>query len=124
MGKTPAQFVPDGFGERLADIRKRCGLTQEELGKRVGMSQRLLTYYETRAKNPPVGHVAVLARALDVSVDELIYGGSRRPSDDAVKLPSLNSRVWKAFEEFVKLSPEDQRAIAKQIRALTAHACV
>ena len=36
----------DGFGPRLAQIRKGRGISQEALGEAVGVSQRVIAYYE------------------------------------------------------------------------------
>jgi DNA-binding XRE family transcriptional regulator len=37
----------ESFGDRLAPIRKSRALTQAELGKRLGVSQRVIAYYIT-----------------------------------------------------------------------------
>ena len=34
------------FGKRLASLRKELGLTQTELGEKVGVSCRVIAYYE------------------------------------------------------------------------------
>lgn len=117
MSNARSTFKPENFGRRLAQIRKARGLTQEELATQVGMTQRILTYYETRSKNPPVGHVLALAKALNVSVEDLTGTESAK---DPVALPSTNSRVWKAFQDFLKLSAEDQRSLARQMRGILA----
>jgi len=36
----------DGFGDRLAELRQRRGLTQTALGAAVGVSKRVIAYYE------------------------------------------------------------------------------
>jgi transcriptional regulator with XRE-family HTH domain len=61
-----------GFGRRLATVRQGQGLTQAELGKAVGVSQRVIAYYETESQQSPGALLAELAQALRVSTDELL----------------------------------------------------
>ena len=39
--------VPNGFGARLAALRKQTGISQTALAKEVGVSQRMMAYYES-----------------------------------------------------------------------------
>jgi len=51
------------------------GLSQTDLGKRVGVSQRVVTYYEVRGVSPTPELLVRIAGALDVSTDVLLGGG-------------------------------------------------
>jgi transcriptional regulator with XRE-family HTH domain len=80
MGKRiqPNQAV--GFGERLASLRKAAGFTQVELAAKLGISQRMVAYYESPDATPPANLLAQIASTLGVSIDEL-FGrvASKRP---------------------------------------------
>ena len=52
--------------------RQSCGLTHDELGCRVGLSNRMVAYYEREDAEPPGALLPDLARALKVSTDELL----------------------------------------------------
>jgi transcriptional regulator with XRE-family HTH domain len=41
------------FGKRLAKFRKAIGLTQQALGDKVGVSKRVIAYYEGETKYLP-----------------------------------------------------------------------
>jgi len=57
---------------RLREIRKARGITQEELAAKSGVDQATISNLEVeRVKNPSWQIVARLARALDVSPDDL-----------------------------------------------------
>ena len=60
------------FSQRLVQIRKSKGLTQVELGKRIGVSQRIIHHYEHKAEYPPTQKLIELAQALDMSIDDLL----------------------------------------------------
>jgi transcriptional regulator with XRE-family HTH domain len=56
----------------VAEIRQRRGLSQADLGKAVGASQRVIAYYERQEAQPPGAMLIDLARALRVTTDELL----------------------------------------------------
>lgn len=64
--------IGDGFGPRLAQIRKGRGISQETLGEVVGVSQRVIAFYEADGAQPPGPMLADLALALRVTTDELL----------------------------------------------------
>jgi DNA-binding XRE family transcriptional regulator len=41
------------FGQRLARLRKQAGFTQIDLAKDIGVTQRIITYYEAETQHPP-----------------------------------------------------------------------
>ena len=101
------------FGERLIRIRKAKGLTQVELGKIADMSQRMIAHYETRATNPPADKLLLLAKALKVSVDELL-GYKSFKGEEIIK----NRKLLKQVKMLDKLPPADQKALIHYIEAL------
>ena len=56
---------------RLAELRRAQGLTQEALAKRVGASRRAVQGWEKEGHVPIPIYREKIARALKVSVDEL-----------------------------------------------------
>ena len=66
------------FGERLASLRKTAGFTQIELAAELGVSQRMVAYYESPAATPPANLLPQIAAALGVSIDELFGVGAKR----------------------------------------------
>lgn len=65
-------------GENIRKLRKAQGLTQAELGEKVGASQKVIADYEAGGSRPPVERIPALARVLGVSADELLGGRSCR----------------------------------------------
>jgi transcriptional regulator with XRE-family HTH domain len=102
-----------GFGARLAQIRKSRGLTQAELGEAVGVSNRVIAYYELESKQPPGAMLADLAHALRVSVDELL---GAKPVKERPR--PKTARLMKRLQRVEDLPPADQRAVLKYLDAL------
>lgn len=59
------------FGENLAYERKVAGLTQKELADRMGIKQQQLSRWERNQIEPTVSSIVTIAKALDVTYDEL-----------------------------------------------------
>ena len=70
-GRPPTKTAPT-FGQNLAAARRSRGLTQPQFAKMVGMTGKAIDYYERRAKNPNTEFVRKAAKALKVSVADLI----------------------------------------------------
>lgn len=60
------------FGERLRNIRKDMGLTQDEFAKMLGTSKQILSRYELEQRSPKIDQVRKYAEKLKVSVDYLL----------------------------------------------------
>jgi len=59
------------FGNRLATIRKRKGITQEKLADLVEVHRTYIGFIEQGKRNPSIGNVYKIAKALKVSLREL-----------------------------------------------------
>lgn len=103
----------EGFGRRLAEIRKSRGLTQTELGEKVGVSKRVIVYYETESSQPPGAMLVDLARALGTSTDELL-GARPVPERTSPK----RARLLKKLEQVADLPAADQQVILKMLDTL------
>ena len=73
MGKKSSQV-----GSRIAALRKERGLTQEQLAERLHVTRQTVSSWETANSYPDVEMLAALAQALEVSVEQLIYGEAQR----------------------------------------------
>jgi transcriptional regulator with XRE-family HTH domain len=113
----PAKKPPQtAFGKRLVALRQARGLTQIELAKAADTTQRAISYYETEAEFPIASALVPLARALQVTTDELL---GVKPA----KLDQGNSqtrRLWKRFQRMESLPERDQRAVIRLINSLVA----
>ena len=62
------------LGERITLARKKAGLSQEQLGDRLGVSRQAVSKWESSQANPDVAYVAELCRVCGVSCDWLLLG--------------------------------------------------
>ncbi|MDE6888882.1 MAG: helix-turn-helix domain-containing protein [Eubacterium sp.] len=60
------------FSEILKDLRKRSGLTQQQLGELMGKSKSIVSYYELQERSPSPNALVKLAAIFHVSTDYLL----------------------------------------------------
>ena len=60
------------FRKNLSDLRQKRQLTQEELARKIGVTRQAISKWERGDGMPDLYNVSKLAKALDVTVDELI----------------------------------------------------
>jgi transcriptional regulator with XRE-family HTH domain len=97
------------LGKRLVDLRKRAGLTQQELAERLYISRDTYAQYEIDRRNPDYETLTSIARFHNVSVDYILgLTDDPRPVDDIKKEknPDLDSplRQKSLAEAFYKIS--------------------
>jgi len=67
-----ATDICEQFGANLRQIRKKCGLTQEELAHRVGMDVSYLSELENGRKEPCLRKMKEISQALQVPLTKLL----------------------------------------------------
>lgn len=92
------------FGKRLAQIRKAKGFSQYTLAEALGVSNRMVAYYEAQTNFPPAHLLPKLSKILEVSTDELLGIKSTKG------LP-LNGKLYKKLKQAEKLPPKAQKKI-------------
>lgn len=101
-----------GFGARLKALRTAAGFTQEELASEVGVSRRMIAYYEGETEYPPTALLPKLAQALKISADELL---GIAPIRKAAK-PG-NIRLERRLQQIEQLEPAEKRQVLQVLDA-------
>ena len=102
------------FKDRLREIRKEKGLTQQELGDAIGLHGMSISGYERGVKKPSFEALDNLAEALNVSIDYLLGSSdTNRPyphhgDDLADRMDAYHRSILTAYD---KASPDTQAAV-------------
>lgn len=94
------------FGQRLAELRKRAGYTQVELAEEVGVTQRVISYYEAETAHPPTHLLTQIAQALKITADELL---GRAPLKKEPK--PRNTRLQRRLGQIEQLGAKEKRQV-------------
>jgi transcriptional regulator with XRE-family HTH domain len=102
----------ESFGKRLARLRKAAGFSQRELAAELGISHRVIAYYEGETEHPPTHLLPHLAKALKVSADELM--GLEKSKKNG---RTQDTRLWRRFSQVEKLPPPKRKQIVQILDA-------
>lgn len=101
--------MESNIGNVICDLRKKRGMTQEQLAEAVGVSTPAVSKWETGASCPDVALLAPIARALDTDVNTLL---SFTPTLSLDELPAV-------VKDVQQLAERDGAAAMDRILALT-----
>ena len=78
------------IGKNIAKYRKSLGLTQEELGVKLGVTNQAVSKWESEASMPDVMLLPEIATVLGISLDD-IYGIAKEPEKVSVSVDEFPS---------------------------------
>ncbi len=104
------------FGKNLSRIRKDRKLTQQRLAEFINVQQRVISRWETGVAKPHLNHIVQLAKVLEVSIDQLVFGdeaGCTEPQFDI-----QNRRLKELCRQVDDLDQGDQEVICTVMDSL------
>ena len=107
MPKREKRTLVD-FGSKLTQLRKEAGLTQLELADEIGVSRRMIAYYEGESQHPPASLLPDLAQVLGVTTDELLGVAPLQR-----KSPSPSNRLLRRLQQIEKLKARERRQLLR-----------
>ena len=101
------------FSHQLVELRKEHNLTQEELGKLIGVSKVSICHYENGIQFPTLDKLLLLAEVLNCSCDYLL--GTDYDSLNELKKDERIFKSIKRSETIYSYLLEDPRNRIKEI---------
>ena len=103
----PSTTKRSPFGERLAEARKQAGLSQTELGEKLGLSQRAIAHWERRRSSLYADQVVMLCKVLGVAPEYLFGIKSARSK------PGRASKLQDQIKQIEQLPKADQNYVSR-----------
>jgi transcriptional regulator with XRE-family HTH domain len=103
----------ESVADRIKVIRKRKGITQVELARKMGTTQRAISYYENPETNLSLDVLTKIAKSLEIPVKKLLDFEKEEP-EATVSSPSLQKKI----NLISQLPHADQMYISKTIEML------
>lgn len=108
------------FADRLIEMRRAKGLSQEELARELGLSRQAVSKWERAESAPDIGNLVALSSIYEVSLDELVRG-TAEAEDEAGALQAQASQepapgcedatlAEKAGSEGCEMTPSSEEA--------------
>jgi len=104
---------PVQIGARIRDARQDKGWTQERLAESVGVSRSAVAQWETGRAGQLTGHLSRIAEVLDVGIEHLTHGRTRRAPSHSGSGDEL--AVLRIYRE---LPPDDRQLLLRTARRL------
>ena len=100
------------IGAKLAELRRKKGLTQEQLAERLGVSAPAVSKWETDNSYPDITLLCPLARALGVNVDTLLRFEEQISNEDGAE--RVNAIIETARQEGWEAGERQLRELLRQ----------
>lgn len=76
-------------GMFLKQLRTENGMTQEQLGEKIGVSNKTISRWETGNYMPPIECLKILSDLYQISINEIL-GGERATGEDFTRVAEQN----------------------------------
>jgi len=96
------KMIEISLGQRLHQLRDKADLSARELAKKVGISSPFLSDIELGRRFPSEEILAKLAKALNVSLEDLKQYDNREPIADLKRLMDSDPKLGFAFRTAVE----------------------
>ena len=99
-------------GSHLKTLREKAGLSARDLGERIGVRHSNILFWENSGTLPRSGVLVPMAKALGVTVEELLGEGKPR------RVVHPGGKLGQVFEAVTALPRRQQRKIVEVVEAL------
>ena len=107
------------IANRLVELRKKAGLSQEELANKLGISRQSVSKWERAEASPDTDNLICLAQIYKVSLDDILKtdesieeiaeSAKKRTEADEVKITKDNNTVIINSQGTIKISAKEQK---------------
>jgi len=110
-----SNYAAPKYGQRIREVRKSLGLTQEQFAKKCGISLTSLRRYEANERQPNIAILEDMAAHIGMTIQEFLW----KDFQNTVSTPysqALNRLLQTAFDQ---LNDEGQQKALERVEELT-----
>lgn len=89
------------LGKKIAELRKKNNLSQEELAEKVGVARQTISKWEIGDTTPDIKQVKIISKIFNISIDELVDNDINNVIVEKVsnteKLAGITIKILKVF---------------------------
>lgn len=89
------------FGDKLIELRKKNGYSQEELAEKLGVSRQSVSKWESNNTYPETDKIVQIANLFDCSMDDLINDKITDVESTQRKNRNNVKKIWNSFLDFI-----------------------
>ncbi|WWR14698.1 helix-turn-helix transcriptional regulator [Lachnospiraceae bacterium JLR.KK008] len=101
------------IGNRIKMLRTENNMTQKELSSKLGLTPKMVSFYETSQRMPPIDIILKLVTIFDVSSDYLLglTNTNLYESNNITALSEMPDGAQILLETYKELIPQNQRTL-------------
>lgn len=96
------------FNNKLYELRKQKGLSQEELANRLNVSRQTISKWEVGESTPDMEKLAAISELFDISLDELVLDKATKKEEP--KEQTTKSEIYSDIKEHVLTEDNKKKA--------------
>lgn len=89
------------LGKKIAELRKKNNLSQEELAEKVGVARQTISKWEIGDTTPDINQVKIISKIFNMSIDELVDNDINSVIVEKIsnteKLAGITIKILKVF---------------------------
>ena len=89
------------LGKKIAELRKKNNLSQEELADKVGVARQTISKWEICDTTPDINQVKIISKIFNISIDELVDNDINNVIVEKIsnteKLAGITIKILKVF---------------------------
>lgn len=108
--------IDEIVGANIRKYRRMRGLTQAELGRRIGVKNNTISQYESGRNSPEQNMIYSIAKELEVSVSDLFPETTTNPNESFVKGLALSGNLTDEQREYLEELIKKAHSLSEQGR--------
>ena len=96
------------FNNKLYELRKQKGFSQEELANRLNVSRQTVSKWEVGESTPDMDNLVAISNLFDISLDELVLDKAQEPEEPAKEV--VKSELYSDIKEHVLTKANKEKA--------------
>lgn len=104
------------IGRRIREVRNKLDLSQAELAKILGVSQRTVSHWETQRNEPPLDVLRTMCSKLGVNLNWLLTGEGEMFLNEIPQIPGIEDDERELLA-LLRENPEMKPLIIKLLKA-------
>ena len=98
------------FNNKLYELRKQKGFSQEELANRLNVSRQTISKWEVGESTPDMEKLVAISDLFEVSLDELVKGEESKMAEPSERI--VRSELYSDIKEYV-LTEDNKKRVTK-----------
>ncbi len=96
------------FNNKLYELRKKKGFSQEELANRLNVSRQTVSKWEVGESSPDMEKLVAISELFEISLDELVLNKTTQEKEASEHI--VKSEMYSDFKEHVLTEDNKKRA--------------